>query len=72
MIESPIFAEWWAQASQHTLLKVLEGRFGPVPPDIAAQVKAIGDETQLDELSLAAGKCPDQGAFRTKLGANYD
>jgi hypothetical protein len=72
MIESPIFAEWWAQATQQAIQEVLEPRFGPLPPEIAVRLQAVFDNARLRELSRTAALCPDLEAFRAKLETNHD
>jgi hypothetical protein len=72
MIDSPIFAEWWAQATQQTIQDVLEARFGQLPPQITVQLQAILDKGRLKELSRAAALCPNLEVFRAQLATNHD
>jgi hypothetical protein len=68
MIESPIIDSWRAEGAQHMIRKVLEARFGPIPADIAVQLKSVKDEERLGELNCAAAFCSDLEAFWAKLG----
>ena len=48
MIESPLIREITAERSHKNILKFLVTRFGPVPPELEAEVRSILDETVLD------------------------
>jgi hypothetical protein len=55
MIESPVLTKWFRQRDVETLqgvvLKKLESHFGgPVPPDVSATVRVLGDEGRLEAL----------------------
>ena len=71
MIESPLIQEIMARTRQGTLqeatLRLLGARFGTVPADLAAQVRALLDEQTLEELNTYAGLCPNLEAFRGRL-----
>jgi hypothetical protein len=71
MIESPLIQELMDQNAQETLhmaiLKVLATRFGVVPPEIAASLQAVQDESKLQDLISRAVTCPDLEAFRSQL-----
>jgi hypothetical protein len=71
MIESPLIQELIDQAKQQLahkfLLKTLETRFGAIPSEITAKVRAIVDEQKLDNLYGHALTCSDFESFRTHL-----
>jgi hypothetical protein len=71
MIESPLIQELMAkntaQTMQKAVLKVLNVRFSPVPPEVAAAVRTIHEEAKLDILMETAVSCPDLEAFRARL-----
>jgi hypothetical protein len=67
MIKSPLFAEWRAQGIQHTIQKVLEVRFGQIPPSLVAQLQANLDEERLCELVRIAVLCLNLEAFQARL-----
>jgi hypothetical protein len=71
MIESPLLNEMLAKATaqglQKGILRVLARRFGPVPEDVAAVVRTVIDETNLNELTDAAVSCRTLKAFREHL-----
>ena len=73
MIESPLIQElrqeFMAQRGHKDVLLVLAVRFGSVPPEIEAAVRAIQDEARLDLLVDWAALCPDLEAFRTRLAS---
>jgi hypothetical protein len=67
MIESPLLQELLAKTTHKSILLFLEGRFGSVPPEVAAQLRPILDDDKLDELVRQAAVCPTLGAFETFL-----
>ncbi len=67
MIESPLIQELIAERMHAAILDVLEVRFGPVPPDVAATVQAIQEDERLKELHKFAVGCGDLGLFRARL-----
>ena len=71
MIESPLLQELMDQARRETrhadILRVLEARFGLVPPDVSAHLRAITDEQKLEDLTTRAALCPDVESFRAQL-----
>jgi hypothetical protein len=71
IIESPLIAELLHESRRDThqgdMLGVLRGRFGNVPDDLAAQVRAIQDLDRLAALVVFAGSCRDLDAFRAAL-----
>jgi hypothetical protein len=73
MIESPLIAELLAkntaETKQKDIVRLLRGRFGAVPEELATELGAIQGEAQLDELFDAALACPDLAAFRVRLQA---
>jgi predicted transposase YdaD len=73
MIESPLIDEIVnkakCEARRASILDFLAGRFGPVPPEVAAALQAIEDEARLRGLAGWAGQCPDLDAFRARLSS---
>jgi hypothetical protein len=71
MIESPVLRELLQERERETLqqaaLDVLQRRFGAVPEDLAAWVRAVQDSDRLRELLGLAVDCPDLDAFRAAL-----
>jgi hypothetical protein len=72
-IESPLIQEVVeevvAQRVHKAILRVLATRFGSVPQDIEAAVRAVQDESRLDQLVDWTVLCPDLEAFRTRLAS---
>lgn len=58
-----------AAKGQKDILKFLRGRFGPVPPEVEAEVKTIRDESVLDAAVDLAASSPDLEHFATALRA---
>src|SRR5690242_8004495 len=60
MIESAFPRELMDQARRETrhadILRFLEARFGPVPPDVTAQLRAVADEQELEDLTTRASE----------------
>ena len=69
MIESPLIREIVAEGRQKDILRILRTRFGPVPPEVEAEVKSILDETVLDAAIELAASCPDMEHFQAELRA---
>jgi hypothetical protein len=75
MIESRLMKEVVQEAVQKAvveqrhrdILRVLELRFGSVPPDVAQAVQAVTKKKQLDALWDRTVVCPDLESFRAKL-----
>jgi len=63
MIESLLIREIVAERRHKDILKVLAIRFGPVPPELAAEVRSILDETVLDAVVELAASSPDLEHF---------
>jgi predicted transposase YdaD len=72
MIESPLIQELLAERMHKAIGRVLTERFGTVLPEIGPALRAIQDETKLDELLGWAVRCPDLDAFRTRLFSEQD
>jgi hypothetical protein len=69
MIESPLIRELTAERSHKHILKFLITRFGPVPPDVEAEVRSILDEEVLDSAAGLAASSPDLEHFAADLRA---
>ena len=69
MIESPLIREITAERSHKHILRLLATRFGPVPPELEAEVKSILDESVLDAVIELAAFIPDLDHFGTALRA---
>jgi predicted transposase YdaD len=79
MIKSPLFqelkAEWTQEAKIEgkieakieALMTVLVGRFGSKAKALETEIKAINDETRLQELLEHAATCRTLGSFRKQL-----
>ena len=67
MIESPVLQELLAERMHQVLLRILEVRFGLVPPDVEAALRAVMDDDRLQELVAVAASCPDLETFRQQL-----
>ena len=71
MIESPLLREFEAKTEQKTMRKAIlrgiEARFGPIPPEVTAALQAVEDGAKLDELFDLALGCPDLDSFRARL-----
>ncbi len=69
MIESPLIREIVAERSHKDILKFLRNRFGPVPPELEAEVRSILDETVLDAAVDLASFSPNLEHFQAELRA---
>jgi hypothetical protein len=58
-----------AAKGQNYVLKVLRTRFGPIPPELEAEVKTIRDESVLDAAIELAASSPDLEHFAADLRA---
>jgi hypothetical protein len=67
IIETPLIQEILAENMQGAILRALQTKFGTVPPEVAAQVRAIQDVPRLVDLIAEIGVCPDLDAFRARL-----
>jgi predicted transposase YdaD len=71
MLESPVLQELMTERDVERLhkdiLRVLQARFGTVPEEATAGVKAILQVQRLEELIDWAAQCPDINAFRSRL-----
>ncbi len=56
-----------AETRCNDILRFLAARFGAIPPEIEAALKAITDPARLDDLIDWAARCPDLAAFRARL-----
>jgi hypothetical protein len=54
---------------QKVILMFLQTRFGPVPPEVEAEVKSILDETVLDAATQLAAACSNVDQFAAELRA---
>jgi hypothetical protein len=69
MIESPLIREIVAERSHKYILRMMQHRFGPVPPELEAEVRSILDETVLDAAVDLAMVSPDLEHFGAELRA---
>ena len=80
MIESPLIKELVAESNQKArqeatqktkqedLEVFLKGRFGKIPSEVIKRIRKIQSETKLQDLIEFVARCPNQDAFREKLG----
>jgi hypothetical protein len=69
LVRSLLIREIVGERLQKVTLKLLATRFGPVPPELEAEVRSILDETVLDAAVELAAACPDLEHFATELRA---
>jgi hypothetical protein len=73
MIESPVLTDLVNYATragiQKTILSLLQQKFGSVPADIEARVRAVQEEERLLGLAGQVESCPDLDSFRARLPA---
>ena len=69
MIESLLIREIVGEKRQKDILTFLQTRFGPVPPEVEAEVKSILDETVLDAAIKLAAACANVEQFGAELRA---
>jgi hypothetical protein len=71
IIETPLIQEILAEVRREDLHKyilgLLQEKFGGVPSELAARVRAVQDIEQLRQFMLRAGACSDLDAFRAHL-----
>ena len=67
MLEFPAIQEIVAETRQEMILTFLEARLGPVPQDLAVELRAIVDEEKLHHLTREAALCPDLDSFRAQM-----
>jgi len=71
MIESPLIQELLTENTVKTrrldIARLLTARFGTLPPELQAELRAITDERKLEELIPYTIQSPDLAAFRAKL-----
>jgi predicted transposase YdaD len=65
--DTPLIQEILAENMQEGILDALQAKFGQVPPEVAAKVRAIQDVPLLRQLNTRAAVCTDLEAFRTLL-----
>ena len=68
MIESPLIRELVGEGRQKSILMFLQTRFGPVPPEVEAEVKSILDETVLDAATQLSAACSNVAQFPSSCG----
>jgi len=69
MIESPLIREIVGDRFHKVILKLLATRFGPVSPELEAEVRSILDESVLDSVIELAAFSPDLKHFQTEMRA---
>jgi hypothetical protein len=69
MFESPLIREIVAESRRKNILRMLQNRFGPVPPGLEAEVRSILDETVLDAALDLATSSTDLEHFGAELRA---
>lgn len=62
-----LLAEKTAETTHNNILAILTARFGAVPPDLAARLRAVRNEATLKDLITWAALCADLDAFRARL-----
>jgi hypothetical protein len=71
MIESPLIQEIVADARREervaVILDLLQDKFGPHGPDIAAGLAQVKEQEKLRRLSLHAATCASPQAFEERL-----
>jgi hypothetical protein len=71
MIESPLIQEIVAESERtgqmKSILHVLQGKFGPLGPEIAAGLAQVKDEEKLLDLGLSAATCTSLQGFEDAL-----
>jgi hypothetical protein len=72
MIESPLLKQYEKRfrmdGLREAILRVLTGRFGPVPEELTAKLRSIKSERKLGALATQAGVCANLNAFQAALG----
>jgi hypothetical protein len=67
--KSLLIREIVAAKGQKDILRVLQARFGPVPPELEAEVKTLCDVSVLDAAIELAASSPDLEHFAAELRA---
>jgi len=71
IVESPLIQEYvderLREDRQAHVLEILRTKFGAVPPDVVAKVRAIQDVRQLSEFIPRAAVALDLDTFRSQL-----
>jgi hypothetical protein len=67
MIESPVLTELVAEVRQNGILEVLAARFGAVPPETVARLRAVEDFDRLSAFNALAAQCADLSSFAAAL-----
>jgi hypothetical protein len=63
MLDPALLPEFLAVRWHMVILSILERRFGPVPCELATQVRLTIEEQRLLKLTIEAACCPDLEAF---------
>jgi hypothetical protein len=69
MIESPLLQEIINERMQEAVVRALRRKFGAVPPEVEAQIRAVQGEERLYDLVSQVGVSPDLAAFQKQLAA---
>jgi len=69
LVKSLLIREIVAEARHRDILKVLAVPFGPVPPELEAELKSIFDESVLDAAVELSTSCRDLRQFQAGLRA---
>jgi hypothetical protein len=69
LARSLLLQELMTDQGHKYILKALETRFGPVPPELEAEVKWIFDQSVLEAAHVLAVASPDLEHFATELRA---
>jgi len=69
MIESPLIREIVGDRFHKVILKLLATRFGPVSPELEAEVRSILDESVLDAVIELAAFSLDLKHFQAEMRA---
>jgi hypothetical protein len=64
-----LLREYAARRSHKHILKFLTIRFGPVPPELEAELKAMLDESVLDAIAGLAASCSNLEEFQAEMRA---
>ncbi|MGE0490722.1 MAG: hypothetical protein AB7S38_16065 [Vulcanimicrobiota bacterium] len=54
---------------RESAIKILEKRFGPIPPDVRRAVEALEDDTQLSSVMVAAAEVASSEEFLKRLSS---
>jgi hypothetical protein len=64
MVESQQVLEWINEGQAKMLLRVLKARFGAVPAELEAKIRALTDEQQLERWGELAATATSLKQFR--------